>query len=277
MRIRIIICTLLTPFLFFGCSANTDLDPVGAEKISVPDPGRLPEYTDKDGFRSVYTVDLIMCKPVYYALYTPADNLKLILAGANQSGEISGYKIMYNADGSVGDIIFISGIDTFAPESEWVENSEDGNIALLRSCMNDSDLEGEHFTISRDESGKVTSVGSIDVPKGFTAKYWIDEFGGEDVFWMDDIEGGCFAFFVQLTEDDKEGRSTVDYLYCNGRLAAELAYWNGTLIKALYYDEDGHFRGIKEERDADQVLLDIWRNYDYKNPLKWYLGTEWEY
>ena len=268
MKIKSLLCCLACLGLFFGCSANQDPDPVGAEKIIEQTPS-LRTYNDNQGFKVFYNDDPIMGSPYYFRMNTPAENAKLILACCNQSLDLYGYKIMYNADGSVSDVIALHIEDDKWPEFE--------DAAVLKACkrwMNDSGLEYARFPISHGESGDVTSVGSIDVPSGFSADYWIQEWGND--FWESDTRGGTLAFFVKLGEEDKEGRSTVDYLYCDGHLVAELADWNGTLIQVLYYDLDGHFMGIKEERNYDRVFQDIWDNCHNDRTFKWYLDTKWQ-
>jgi len=280
MKTKSLLYSLLLPLLFVGCSVNQDPDPAGAERIFDSNyAAGLRNYNDNKGFRVTYNDDLIMCRPYFIRLKTPAENVKLILAGCNQSGgELEGYKVLYNADGLVRDVIAIYVDGWEDPNAEVIEAIEDAEDAVvLKACkkwMNDPNLEGEHFTISRDESGNVTSVGSIYVPYGYTATYWIEEWG--ENFWISDTSGGNLAFLVQLEDEDKKGKSTVDYLYCDGHLVAELAYWNGVLIKALYYDYHGHFLGIKEERNIDTVFKDVYENCRGGSPFKWYLGTEWQ-
>lgn len=256
-------------FIVLGCTASGGWgnDPADAERIYEPDPAAaLTEYADKGGVRLVYNEETYNCRPQYYALYTPSDNLKLILAGCSECGELTGYKINYDTDGSVRDVIAVHGIEF----DQDPFPGKDG-IRILKKWMNDTALEGDRFTIVRNESGDITAVGSIDVPYGYTAEYCIKEWGE---FWTSDIRGGDLAFFVQLVQKEKEGRSTVDYLYCDGHLEAELAYWNGVLIKALYYDQGGHYQGIKEERDTDAVFWEVWKNHHFNEPLRWYLEPE---
>lgn len=260
---------LTLAFLAISCAGSdgSGNDPVDAERIYEPDTtAALTKYVDKGGYKMVYNEEPFNCRPHFFALYTPSDNLKLILAACSECGDLAGYKIIYDIDGKVCDVIVIDDI-----EFDQDPYPEKDGIRVLKNWMNTPEFEGEHFTIVRDEAKNITSVGSIDVPSGYTASYCIKEWGE---FWTSDIRGGKLAFFVQLVEKDKEGRSTVDYLYCDGHLVAELAYWNGAMIKALYYDQKGHFQGIKEECDSNSIFWDLWKTIYFSDPVRWYVDPE---
>lgn len=269
MKTKCLLYLSLFPILLGGCVTDAEPDPVGAEAIYSSD-HELAGYTDKEGYRLVFNEELYNCLPHYYALYTPANNLKLILACCSECGELSGYKVNYETDGSIREVVAIE--DVVFSEIEEEPFPERVTTRILKKWVKDQDLEGVHYAISRDDSGIVTAIGDIDVPRGYSASYFITEWGE---FWTSDIRGGKLGFFVQLKEDDKEGRSTVDYLYYDGRLVAEHAYWNGVPIKSLSYDRDGHFMGIKDESNGNgDVLWDVWENYNFKNPPAWYLNTD---
>ena len=249
-----------------SCNAPSDgYDPKGAESIYDPDPldaerYAVNYYTDASGFTCKTVEPLGLPQTYYCALYTPADNLKMVLSGCSECASINGYKIEYDKDGLVSSVTQVQGIDVLEDEPHF-------SARLLRSWAKDPTLEGERFVISRDEQGKITFVGDIDVPYDYTAHCFIREWGP---FWYSDISGGDIGFFVLLEKDDKEDRSTVDYLYVDGILIAELAYWNGKFIKALYYNREGRFFGIDENRDAD-VLEEAHDIHDVVSQYPWYL------
>lgn len=47
-------------------------------------------------------------------------------------------------------------------------------------------------------------------------------------------------------------------------------YWNGIFIKALYYNQEGHFDGISEDRSTD-VFEDSYWHYHNTGVFQWYL------
>lgn len=76
-----------------------------------------------------------------------------------------------------------------------------------------------------------------------------------------------------MEEQDKAGRSTVDYLYIDGKLAAELAYWNGVFIKALYY-HDGHYDGIDNNRDQNVLWQTFIHERSSQLETPWYIDRD---
>ena len=77
-----------------------------------------------------------------------------------------------------------------------------------------------------------------------------------------------------MEKQEKEGRSSVDYLYHDGELMAELAYWNGVFIKALYY-QNGHFDGINDDCNQnvfEEINERFCNGSQMKNP--WYINPQ---
>ena len=253
--------------VFISCNGSSfGSDPEGAEIIYSPatvdeDRFSFENIVDRDGFTSKNIEHHGFAFTNYCALYTPANNLKLVLACCSESLDLYGYKVDYDEDGNVRAVTRVQEVE--------VPDASGYNPRLLKSWVKDRSLEGQRFEISRDDNGTVTSVGDIYVPYGYTAKYFIKEWGP---FWDSDINGGVLGFFVLLEADEKQGKSAVDYLYFDGNLIAELAYWNGTFIKALYYNCEGRFFGIDENRDAD-VLYESHDVYSIVSRFPWYLDT----
>lgn len=241
-------------------------DPEGAEVIYSPieineDEFSREDLVDREGFTGRSIEHRVYASTDYCALYTPANNLKLVLAGCSECCVLNGYKVDYNKDGSVQSVTLVNDVEL--PDTPGYDPR------LLKSWVKDPSLEGQRFEISRNADWTVTSIGNIHVPYNYTAKYFIKEWGP---FWDSDIHGGDLGFFVLLEADEKEGRSAVDYLYVDGSLIAELAYWNGEFIKALYYNCEGQFYGIDDNRDAD-VIEESHDIYTLTGGFPWYLDT----
>ena len=242
-------------------------DPEGAEVIYCPieineDEFSREDLVDREGFTSRSIEHHVFASTDYCALYTPANNLKLVLAGCSECCDLHGYKVDYSKDGSVLAVTQVNDVEL--PVTPGFDPR------LLKSWVKDPSLEGQRFEISRNEDGTVISIGNIHVPYGYTAKYFIKEWGP---FWNSDLHGGDLGFFVLLEADEKEGKSAVDYLYVDGRLIAELAYWNGKFIKALYYNFEGRFYGIDDNRDAD-VFDESHDIYPLAGGSRWYLDND---
>lgn len=59
----------------------------------------------------------------------------------------------------------------------------------------------------------------------------------------------------------------------NGRPIAELAYWNGEFIKALYFNYEGRFYGIDDNRNAD-IFDEAHDIYTDTGGFPWYLDAK---
>lgn len=271
--------TVLTAMLF-SCSSKQTYDSEPAEVILEPSIhahdsdyySPVHEFTDRDGYRSIGFESYGWCTPWYYTLYSPSGSLLMALSCASEDGELHGYKIVYGSDGMVEDVIVID--DSNLKDNKYLNlpSSEKGYTKTLRSWLSDPYFEITHYRIKRDNEGNPWQIGSIYVPDGYSVKYFISEWGP---FWDDDIRGGRLAFMVQLEELDKEGRSTVDYLYVDDHLVAEKAYWNGVFIKARYYDSRGCFDGIYDDRNADVLNEAFWHYIGERTADKpWYIDKK---
>lgn len=118
------------------------------------------------------------------------------------------------------------------------------------------------YVIKRDADGNVLSVGNTDVPYGYSARYYISEWGP---FWDSDIKGGDLGFFVMMESVDKVG-DYVNYLYKEDKLVAELLYSNVFLQKARTYNRHGAMVQVYEHVDADFLTNAF---YDYSTTSKW--------
>lgn len=258
--------------LTVGCKQRM-IDPVGAERIYQPsvtesnDEFSVKDTVDRDGYRWVGIEHLTYASTVYGALYSPSGNLKMLMASCQECCLFLGYKIEYNADGMVDQVVMIEEpYDEFTGEEE-LRFPDEKNIVDFRRWLNDKYLECEHYKICRDTSGRVISIGDMVVPYQYTASYSICE---GPYFWTSDLHGGGLCFVVKMSSDDREG-SQVDYLYVNGRLKVEMAHWNGVFTQALYYNDDGSFDGICKDRNQD-----FFQNMMFGNPSRWYLNPYFE-
>jgi hypothetical protein len=277
--LTLLAATIISAILF-SCSSSPSYDPEGAEVLLEPSIYAndsdyytpVHAFTDRDGYKSVGFESYGMCTPWYYTLYSPSGNLLMALSCASEDGELHGYKMVYGPDGKVEDVIAMD--DSIYEDQKSLDppSYEKGYTQVLRRWLSDPYFEVTHFRIKRDSEGNPEKIGGVYVPHGYTAKYFISEWGP---FWGDDIRGGRLAFMVLLEEQDKEGRSTVDYLYVDDHLVAEKAYWNGVFIKALYYDGQGHFDGIYEDRDADVFNEAFWHYIGERTEdTPWYLDQQ---
>lgn len=260
-----------------GCANEREVDAEPASDEVLFDTRYLCEmgFTDRDGYQCFSNIDPRGFPPgaLCFALYSPAGNLKMVVACSAQAAYLTGYKIDYDEAGRVKEVIEVHDEPYDFSNLEDEENyffklDEIGdNNALLREWMKDKSCEGEHIVIERDENGIPVRIGDLDVPEGYSAKYSIERLGN----WMTDTGSAYLQFVVRMEEQNKEGRSTVDYLYYDGKLMAELAYWNGVFIKALYY-HNGHFDGINDDRNQDVYMEIDNRRFDgsqLKTP--WYV------
>lgn len=264
-----------TCFIAIGCSFNSMTDPDNAEVIYEPSVIEDSEafdvfaFTNRSGYKSIAVDHTSFAFTDYYALYSPASNLKMVLAGCSECCSMAGYKIEYDNEGKVREVIAVEDVDSNnkTPYYSRIASYKD-NTAALKKWMLDKSMERNHYEIVRNEYGQVTAIGSVQVsPYYYTAKYFIKEWGP---FWSSDVNGGKLAFFVLLEAKNKENCSSVDYLYADDHLVAELAYWNGVFIKALYYNQEGHFDGISEDRSTD-VFEDSYWHYHNTGVFQWYL------
>lgn len=235
------------------------------------------ERTDDDGYRLLAIVNDGSPKNELYELFTPNGNLRLIASGAQEQGGVSGYSIDYNRNGTVARVRYI-GMMNDDDYSELADSTR--SVQAMRrwadGVMEDTGLDCCHvaadnyeecYDIVRNDKGGIISIGGIDVPYGYDATFYLSEWGP---FWLSDISGGMLAFFVRMECEDRDG-STVDYLYKDGKLLAEMAYWNGKFIKLRTYNHQGSMVGLYKDRDID-ILNQAYEDYDV-SPA-WYVENQ---
>ena len=257
-----------------GCSGEPAeqeiVDPENAEQIFVgndeaesgPDFLRS-EFTSSDNYTLTIVEHTTHASSEFCLLRTPNGNLCLIASGAQESCALSGYRIDYNSDGKVKCVSYLGRLD----EDEYRKfDGNNGDVEIMKRWLETSRHSDNsiNFEIERDEEGNVAKVGNLEVPYGFTAKYYLSQWGP---FWVSDIDGDCIGFFVELIDNDIEG-SSVNYLYMDNHLIAEKAYWKGTFIKARTYNHRGCMVAKYDDRNIN--LLDQ-TFYDYSETPRWYI------
>ena len=266
---------LCAMMLAAGCSGEPAglVDPENAEQIFVgndeaesgPDFLRS-EFTSSDNYTLTIVEHTTHASSEFCLLRTPNGNLCLIASGAQESCALSGYRIDYNPDGKVKCVSYLGRLD----EDEYYKfDGNNGNVEIMKRWLETSRHSDNsiNFEIERDEEGNVAKVGNLEVPYGFTAKYYLSQWGP---FWVSDIDGGCISFFVELIDNDIEG-SSVNYLYMDNHLIAEKAYWKGTFIKARTYNDMGCM--VETYTDRNINLLDQ-TFYDFTDSPRWYINEK---
>lgn len=269
------IFALCAMMLAAGCSGEPAglVDPENAEQIFVgndeaesgPDFLRS-EFTSSDNYTLTIVEHTTHASSEFCLLRTPNGNLCLIASGAQEACGLSGYRIDYNPDGKVKCVSYLGYLD----EDEYRKlDGNNGNVEIMKRWLETSRHSDNsiNFEIERDEEGNVAKVGNLEVPYGFTAKYYLSQWGP---FWVSDINGGCIGFFVELIDNDIEG-SSVNYLYMDNHLIAEKAYWKGTFIKARTYNDMGCM--VETYTDRNINLLDQ-TFYDFTDTPRWYINEK---
>ena len=224
------------------------------------------EFTSSDNYTLTIVEHTTHASSEFCLLRTPNGNLCLIASGAQEACGLSGYRIDYNPDGKVKCVSYLGYLD----EDEYRKlDGNNGNVEIMKRWLETSRHSDNsiNFEIERDEEGNVAKVGNLEVPYGFTAKYYLSQWGP---FWVSDIDGGCIGFFVELIDNDIEG-SSVNYLYMDNHLIAEKAYWKGTFIKARTYNDMGCM--VETYTDRNINLLDQ-TFYDFSGSSLWYVDEK---
>ncbi|MGN0228883.1 MAG: hypothetical protein ACI4BH_03645 [Muribaculaceae bacterium] len=272
------ILALCATMLVVGCSGESArqevVDPEDGEQIFKGyDETELgsdfvrADFTSSDNYTLTTVEHTTHASSNYCQLRSPKGSLCLIASGAQESCALTGYRIDYNPDGKVKCVTHIGFLD-----DEEYGKLKGGNddVEIIKRWMETSRRNDDNnlkFEIERNEEGQVTKVGDLEVPYGFTAKYYLAEWGP---FWSNDIFGGCIGFFVELIDEDTEG-SSVNYLYMDNHLIAEKAFWKGTFIKARTYNYMGCMVAKYDDREIN--LLDQ-TFYDYSEHSKWYVDED---
>lgn len=215
-------------------------DPKKAESIYsyTPTTGvMVDEFRSDDGWKYVCASALMGVSSEHHRLYSPNGSLRLILGGASEMGGACGWRIDYAENGNVRAV---GNIGCLADE-EYSRLSKGGNAALevMKEKLESGKCQTQYI-IERAKNGRITRAGSIVVPQGYVAKVYIKEWGP---FWISDIDGGRFGFFVKLKPEGTKGGQNVELLYCNDKLIAEAAYENGKTRKVRTYNSHGQLAG----------------------------------
>lgn len=246
-------------------------DPTNAETVyRLPATGTadstfsLVVYRNSDGSVTKSIVCNANDMTDHYALYSPAGNLKLLVAGPCLAGDVYGIKIDYDKSGAVNCISILKTLGDItgdeAREGLSMKNAHDAFI----SWMQQPDNIDRSISVERDSTGAVTAVGNVKTRNDYKASLYIKEWGP---FWTSDLDGGRFGIFtLQEYQGDKSG-SYVNYLYEEDKLIAELAYWRGTLIKVRTYNRYGTMVEQYNDRDID---INATTFADFDREEKWW-------
>lgn len=271
-----LIAIVLTVLLYSSCNNNNKglwgLDPRGAEGIYeceiIPNTEGfgIVEEKDKDGSCCIRIEHHSFPESDHYRLYSPNGNLRIIASGAQEQCGLDGYRIDYDSNGKVCKILNLGELDD--EEYGKLGNSE-SSVTIMKRWLQRSLIEepyGQDSTfIRRNKKGNITSIRDIDIPTDYRAKLFIKEWGP---FWGSDINGGHMGFFVKVEKVKNTDGSYVDYLYCDGKLIAELAYWKGVFIKARTYNNKGVMVDMYTDRSID-VIEQAYK--DNCTEPKWYV------
>ena len=267
MNRTLVCCAAMSMFcslMLAGCKGGSSAekvsdygaDPKKAESIYsyTPTTGvMVDEFRSDDGWKYVCASALMGVSSEHHRLYSPNGNLRLILGGASEMGGACGWRIDYAENGNVRAV---GNIGCLADE-EYSRLSKGGNAALevMKEKLESGKCQTQYI-IERAKNGRITRAGSIVVPQGYVAKVYIKEWGP---FWISDIDGGRFGFFVSLAPEGKERENGVSLLYCNGRLIAETAHKNRKPTKIRTYNSFGQPVGVyksDKENAADTAFYD---------------------
>lgn len=265
----IIVLSILTIALE-GCQRAEDhlwgYDPKGAESIyeckitSETEGFKILEEKDDDGSRCVRIMHLSFPESDHCRLYSPNGNLRIIASGPVLQCGVNGYRIDYDEEGRVCNVIDIG-----------ERNDEEPTVQNMKKWLQESlneKPEGENTTfIHRDDEGNISSIGGIEVPYDYKARMYLQEWGP---FWGSEVAGGMMGFFVSVEYTKSSEGSYVNYLYRNGKLMAELAYWKGVFIKARTYNKKGVMVDMYTDRNID-VAYQAYEDY-CTDPI-WYIGN----
>lgn len=217
-------------------------------------------FTD-DNYYSISVSHKFFAFTSFTRLYSPTGKLLLIVAGCQEACEQSGYAIEYDGE-RISSVRMIAGLHD---EIFWESEAKEADI--LQDFYTESLEKAPDFTFEYSEKDILCGIKEINSPQSSiheSIECSIDECPS---FWSSDLDGGGLCFFVTFKSTDHTG-SSVDYLYADGRLVAELAYWRGTFIKLRTYNIYGMLVGVYNNRNIDvkqQVIDD-----SYEMP-QWYV------
>lgn len=209
----------------------------------------------------------------FYMLYTPNGNLALIGSGTQEACLMWGYKILYNEDGTVAEVI-----DTEIPEDYYkkltsLERDDPENVKIMKMWYDlPEDKYTQRYIFNRNSDGEIYSIGDFYVPSGYNIRCFIKEWG---YFWSSDISGGDLRLFSILERDlnyNHDSGSFLEYLYVGNRLVAELAYWKDTLIRMRTYNHLGAYVKTYSYQDTDIDIFSIcYEDFESLQNTYWYV------
>lgn len=217
------------------------------------------EERDDDGSSCVRVEHHSFPESELYRLFSPNGNLRIIASGAQEQCGLDGYRIDYDEKGRVCNVICLGELDD---EEYGKLGGEESSVKVmkrwLKHSLQEEPMGQDSLFVDRDQDGNITSMRNIDIPYNYRARLYIKEWGP---FWGSDIEGGQLGFFVMVEKYQDLNGSYVNYLYCDGKLIAELAYWKGVFIKARTYNRRGVMVDMYTDRSidvAEQAYDDFW-------------------
>lgn len=258
-----------TVFATFSCSNEDNhiwgCDPKGSESIyessitSETEGFELIEEKDTDGSSCVRILHHSFPESELYRLYSPNGNLRIIASGAQEQCGLDGYRIDYDENGRVCNVIYLGELD----DDEYGKlGGEESSVKIMKKWFNhsmkDKPIGQDSTFVDRDQNGNITSMRDIDIPYDYRARLYIKEWGP---FWESDVDGGHLGFFVMVEKFRDLNGSYVNYIYYDGKLIAELAYWKGVFIKARTYNRKGVMVDMYTDRNIDvveQAYEDFW-------------------
>ena len=273
--IRLTSCVLCI-ITYLGCNnfekSIWGVDPIGAESIyecditPATEEFNVIEEMDDDGSRCVWIEHLSFPASKLYKLYSPNGNLRIIASGAQEQGGLDGYRIDYDEEGKVCNVINLGSLDN---EEYQKLGDKESSVNTMKRWLQQSlkkvPMEQDSPFLYYDENGNIYYVKDIDIPSDHKARLFIKEWGP---FWGNDIYGGQLGFFISVEKIKTTEGSYVNYLYFNGKLVAESAYWKGVFIKARTCNNKGAMVKMYSDRSINveqQAYKDYWTD------LKWYV------
>lgn len=245
-------------------------DPKNAEKVySLPQKSanqdfEIASYKNPDGSITYHIFHSTFAMTEFYSLYSPAGNLRLMVAGPSEMADVYSYLISYNSKGQIDSISVLKPLGDMVADGMSKLTVKSAHDLFQQWIQNKNSIQYS-YPVLRDSIGKVVAIGNVAIRDNYKTKLYIKEWGP---FWTSDISGGMLGIFVlQEYQGDKSG-SYVNYLYQGDHLVAELAYWKGTFIKARTYNHDGSMVHQYNDRNINVEDLTF---QDWEEKTKWYV------
>ena len=245
-------------------------DPKNAEKVySLPQKSanqdfEIASYKNPDGSITYHISHSTFAMTEFYSLYSPAGNLRLMAAGASEMADVYAYLISYNPKGQIDSISVLKPLGDMVADGMSKLTVKSAHDLFQQWIQNKNSIQYS-YPVLRDSIGKVVAIGNVAIRDNYKTKLYIKEWGP---FWTSDISGGMLGIFVlQEYQGDKSG-SYVNYLYQGDHLVAELAYWNGTFIKARTYNHNG---SMVHQYNDRTINVEDQTFQDWEEETKWYV------